>query len=225
MIQTSQRAMESDTATSEDEQRTAESEPARVEAGLLSTITSPRLFYQLVDHSSVLGSCSTTAQQQHSARPRLSSSTHLPLARSPSLATYSTSSPLSTLLCTSTRLHHPSILPSHPSLSSMAPSDSKLPPLRHGATPAEQQAYALQKLLANPDKPVHIPEPPPEGVRQLRAPREMMKNVQGSSAGAGSGEFVSCSNALCVLCEAGTRTDRVPMALAARLQTIPSARV
>lgn len=66
-----------------------------------------------------------------------------------------------------------------------------IPPPRHGATPAEQQAYALAKLLANPDKPVHIPPPPAEGVKQLRAPREMMKNVQGSSAGAGSGEFVS----------------------------------
>lgn len=59
-------------------------------------------------------------------------------------------------------------------------------------TPAEQQAAALAKLLKNPDKPIVIPDRPREGAsKTLRAPREMMKNVQGSSAGAGSGEFVS----------------------------------
>ncbi|KDE06133.1 hypothetical protein MVLG_03549 [Microbotryum lychnidis-dioicae p1A1 Lamole] len=60
--------------------------------------------------------------------------------------------------------------------------------LRH-ATPAQLQAAALQRLLKDTSKPVHIPSPPKEGVKQLRAPREMMRNVQGSSAGAGSGEF------------------------------------
>ncbi|SCV70002.1 BQ2448_1396 [Microbotryum intermedium] len=60
--------------------------------------------------------------------------------------------------------------------------------LRH-ATPAQLQAAALQKLLRDTSKPVHIPSAPKEGVKQLRAPREMMRNVQGSSAGAGSGEF------------------------------------
>lgn len=71
--------------------------------------------------------------------------------------------------------------------------DKKPPPGRHGyQTPAEQQAAALSKLLANPTKPIVIPERPKEGAsKTLRAPREMMKNVQGSSAGAGSGEFVS----------------------------------
>lgn len=72
-----------------------------------------------------------------------------------------------------------------------APSTSKKPKpergpvLRHGATPLEAQRHALQKLLKDPSKPVHIPEPPPEGVKTLRDPRDMMKNVQGSSAGAG----------------------------------------
>ncbi|SCZ90114.1 BZ3500_MvSof-1268-A1-R1_Chr9g10713 [Microbotryum saponariae] len=60
--------------------------------------------------------------------------------------------------------------------------------LRH-ATPAQLQAAALQRLLKDTSKPVHIPSAPKEGVKQLRAPREMMRNVQGSSAGAGSGEF------------------------------------
>ncbi|CAO1635990.1 unnamed protein product [Parajaminaea phylloscopi] len=54
-------------------------------------------------------------------------------------------------------------------------------------TPAEQQAAAVSRLLANPDREVKIPQPTRE--KQLRAPREMIKNVTGSSAGAGSGEF------------------------------------
>ncbi|KAK0535596.1 hypothetical protein OC834_001461 [Tilletia horrida] len=54
-------------------------------------------------------------------------------------------------------------------------------------SPASQQAAHLAKLMANPSKPVHIPAPPKE--KELRAPRETMKNVSGSSAGAGSGEF------------------------------------
>ncbi|KAI5477599.1 DUF1168 domain protein [Pseudohyphozyma bogoriensis] len=76
-----------------------------------------------------------------------------------------------------------------------APSTSKngkpkVEPLPRGtATAADVQRHALAKLLADPSKPVHIPAPPREGVKQLRAPRETMKNVQGSSAGAGSGEF------------------------------------
>ncbi|KPV71763.1 uncharacterized protein RHOBADRAFT_8764, partial [Rhodotorula graminis WP1] len=57
-------------------------------------------------------------------------------------------------------------------------------------TPAERQAAALSRLLAHPEREVRIPERPQEGVtKSLRAPRDMMKNVQGSSAGAGSGEF------------------------------------
>ncbi|ETS65112.1 hypothetical protein PaG_00570 [Moesziomyces aphidis] len=51
----------------------------------------------------------------------------------------------------------------------------------------ERQAQALSKLLANPDKEIHIPSGPKE--RTIRAPRDVMKNVTGSSAGAGSGEF------------------------------------
>ncbi|KAF9520321.1 hypothetical protein BS47DRAFT_1335929, partial [Hydnum rufescens UP504] len=39
----------------------------------------------------------------------------------------------------------------------------------------------------DPEKPVVIPKAPKE--KTLRPAREMMKNVQGSSAGAGSGEF------------------------------------
>ncbi|KAM0751336.1 DUF1168-domain-containing protein [Meredithblackwellia eburnea MCA 4105] len=65
----------------------------------------------------------------------------------------------------------------------------KIPKLPRNATASEIQAHQLAKLLKDPEKPVHIPKPAFEGVRKLRDPRETMKNVQGSSAGAGSGEF------------------------------------
>ncbi|SOV02982.1 uncharacterized protein UDID_06153 [Ustilago sp. UG-2017a] len=54
-------------------------------------------------------------------------------------------------------------------------------------SPHERQAQAISKLLANPDKEVRIPEGPKE--KSIRPPRDVMKNVTGSSAGAGSGEF------------------------------------
>ncbi|EPQ31432.1 uncharacterized protein PFL1_00767 [Pseudozyma flocculosa PF-1] len=58
---------------------------------------------------------------------------------------------------------------------------------RHHLDPHEQQARALEKLLAHPERQVHIPAPPRE--KSIRPPREIQKNVVGSSAGAGSGEF------------------------------------
>jgi len=45
----------------------------------------------------------------------------------------------------------------------------------------------LERLLKDPTKPAYVPPPPKE--KTIRPAREMMKNVQGSSAGAGSGEF------------------------------------
>jgi len=63
-----------------------------------------------------------------------------------------------------------------------------VPPVnRHALTPAEKQRSQLDKLLKDPTKPAYVPPPPKE--KTIRPPREMMKNVQGSSAGAGSGEF------------------------------------
>ncbi|EGN99890.1 hypothetical protein SERLA73DRAFT_180171 [Serpula lacrymans var. lacrymans S7.3] len=61
------------------------------------------------------------------------------------------------------------------------------PANRYAPTPVERQRLQLDRLLKDPAKPVHIPPPPKE--KSVRAAREMMKNVQGSSAGAGSGEF------------------------------------
>jgi hypothetical protein len=58
---------------------------------------------------------------------------------------------------------------------------------RHASSAIEKQKAQLDKLLKDPAKPVSIPSPPKD--KAIRPPREMMKNVQGSSAGAGSGEF------------------------------------
>lgn len=61
------------------------------------------------------------------------------------------------------------------------------PAPRHAVTPLERQRSQLERLLKDPSKPAFVPPPPKE--KTIRAAREMMKNVQGSSAGAGSGEF------------------------------------
>lgn len=75
-----------------------------------------------------------------------------------------------------------------PSASAFTSASSLPPPVnRHALTPLERQRAQLSKLLKDPAKPVNIPAPPKE--KTIRPPREMMKNVQGSSAGAGSGEF------------------------------------
>jgi hypothetical protein len=58
---------------------------------------------------------------------------------------------------------------------------------RHAPTVVERQRAQLDRLLKDPAKPAYIPSAPKE--KSIRPAREMMKNVQGSSAGAGSGEF------------------------------------
>ncbi|KAF8633450.1 hypothetical protein AX17_004619 [Amanita inopinata Kibby_2008] len=74
-------------------------------------------------------------------------------------------------------------------MSSTTPSTSTTTPSthRHALTPVEKQRSQLEKLLKDPAKPAYIP--PPLKDKTIRPAREMMKNVQGSSAGAGSGEF------------------------------------
>jgi len=66
-------------------------------------------------------------------------------------------------------------------------SETPQPANRHVLNAVERQRAQLDKLLKDPSKPVHIPLPPKE--KTIRPARDMMKNVQGSSAGAGSGEF------------------------------------
>lgn len=69
-----------------------------------------------------------------------------------------------------------------PSPAPTGPSD-----MRHARNALEKQRQQLERLLKDPAKPAPIPAPPKE--KLIRPAREMMKNVQGSSAGAGSGEF------------------------------------
>jgi hypothetical protein len=59
--------------------------------------------------------------------------------------------------------------------------------VKHVKTGIDKARLQLEKLMKDPAKPVVLPEPPKE--KTIRPPREMVKNVQGSSAGAGSGEF------------------------------------
>ncbi|CAI9586394.1 unnamed protein product [Staurois parvus] len=51
----------------------------------------------------------------------------------------------------------------------------------------DEQRLKLERLMRNPDKPAPIPERPKEW--NPRAPPEFVRDVMGSSAGAGSGEF------------------------------------
>ncbi|XP_062844699.1 PRKR-interacting protein 1 homolog [Trichomycterus rosablanca] len=54
-------------------------------------------------------------------------------------------------------------------------------------TTAEEQRLKLEKLMRNPDKPANVPERPKEWTP--RSAPEFVRDVMGSSAGAGSGEF------------------------------------
>ncbi|KAF9529355.1 hypothetical protein CPB83DRAFT_262420 [Crepidotus variabilis] len=73
-------------------------------------------------------------------------------------------------------------------MTSPGPSESSIAPAnRHAMTAVEKQRSQLERLLKDPLKPAYIPPPPKD--KSIRPAREMMKNVQGSSAGAGSGEF------------------------------------
>lgn len=54
--------------------------------------------------------------------------------------------------------------------------------------PISQQAATVEALFAKPDQEIKIPSSE-VGAYNSRAPPEIVSNVQGSSAGAGSGEF------------------------------------
>ncbi|KAI1187949.1 DUF1168-domain-containing protein [Nemania serpens] len=64
---------------------------------------------------------------------------------------------------------------------------SKRPTKRRALTPLSAQAKELDTLFARPDQEIRTERP--NTVPRLAAPPEIVTNVQGSSAGAGSGEF------------------------------------
>ncbi|KIJ18767.1 hypothetical protein PAXINDRAFT_110390 [Paxillus involutus ATCC 200175] len=74
-----------------------------------------------------------------------------------------------------------------PAPNSHSASPAPGPATRHALTPLERQRSQLERLLKDPSKVAYVPLAPKE--KTIRPAREMMKNVQGSSAGAGSGEF------------------------------------
>ena len=58
---------------------------------------------------------------------------------------------------------------------------------KRALTPVSQQSAQVDALFAHPERSVTIPNP--SKARTLAPPPEVVANVQGSSAGAGSGEF------------------------------------
>jgi len=61
------------------------------------------------------------------------------------------------------------------------------PTKKRALTPVSKQAATVEALFAHPEKPVNLPTGPQS--KTLAPPPEIVANVQGSSAGAGSGEF------------------------------------
>ncbi|KAM5451482.1 hypothetical protein MaudCBS49596_003754 [Microsporum audouinii] len=64
---------------------------------------------------------------------------------------------------------------------------SKRPVKRRALTPLSEQANEIKTLFKDPSKEIRLPEP--SKPKTLAPPPEIIANVQGSSAGAGSGEF------------------------------------
>ncbi len=64
---------------------------------------------------------------------------------------------------------------------------SKRPTKRRALTPASQHTAHVEALFADPSREVVLPAP--ARAKTLAPPPEIVANVQGSSAGAGSGEF------------------------------------
>jgi len=61
--------------------------------------------------------------------------------------------------------------------------------LRSANTAIATQANEIENLMWDPDRPISLPAPSSDTKSKLAPPPEIVANVQGSSAGAGSGEF------------------------------------
>ncbi|GLI72878.1 hypothetical protein PoHVEF18_001062 [Penicillium ochrochloron] len=67
---------------------------------------------------------------------------------------------------------------------------SKRPTKRRAITPVSEHANLIETLFKDPSKELRLPGAPKERTSSsLAPPPEIVANVQGSSAGAGSGEF------------------------------------
>ncbi|KAF4979207.1 hypothetical protein FZEAL_4541 [Fusarium zealandicum] len=67
---------------------------------------------------------------------------------------------------------------------------SHRPTKKRALTPLSAQAASVDALFAKPDQNIRVPDSfSPSGAVLRAAPPEIVTNVQGSSAGAGSGEF------------------------------------
>ncbi|KAI1657457.1 hypothetical protein F4813DRAFT_360031 [Daldinia decipiens] len=67
---------------------------------------------------------------------------------------------------------------------------SKRPTKKRALTPVSAQAHVVEALFSKPDQEIRIPDASAASRRRdLPPPPEIVTNVQGSSAGAGSGEF------------------------------------
>ncbi|QGA13111.1 hypothetical protein EYB26_000756 [Talaromyces marneffei] len=80
--------------------------------------------------------------------------------------------------------------PGKDSIPTSADPRSKRPTKRRQLTPVSEQANQINVLFKDPSKEVHLaPISKPRTLDSLGPPPEIVANVQGSSAGAGSGEF------------------------------------
>ncbi|KAJ5227886.1 hypothetical protein N7489_008594 [Penicillium chrysogenum] len=80
--------------------------------------------------------------------------------------------------------------PGPESIPTSADPRSKRPTKRRAMTPHSEVASEIQTLFKDPSKDIQLPDTlKPRTVASLSAPPEIVTNVQGSSAGAGSGEF------------------------------------
>lgn len=66
---------------------------------------------------------------------------------------------------------------------------SKRPTKRRAVTPLTEHANQIETLFKDPSKDIKLPDSALQRSSALLAPPEIVTNVQGSSAGAGSGEF------------------------------------
>ncbi|KAL6240012.1 hypothetical protein BDW75DRAFT_235842 [Aspergillus navahoensis] len=80
--------------------------------------------------------------------------------------------------------------PGPSSIPTSADPRSHRPTKRRAVTPHSEQASAISSLFRDPSKEIKLPAPSTQRTASsLPAPPEIVANVQGSSAGAGSGEF------------------------------------